>query len=79
MKNIKLPVLSVEKTGKRIHELRMNNRIKVKELQAILGVSHTAIYNWESGKGTPSLDNLVILAELFNVTINDIVQLEENK
>lgn len=79
MKNIKLPVLSVEKTGTRIHELRVSNKIKVKELQTILGISHTAIYNWEAGKGMPGLDNLVILAELFNVTINDIVQLEENE
>ena len=31
------------------------------------------IYNWTRGINLPTIDNLVVLSKIFNVSINDIV------
>lgn len=31
------------------------------------------IYNWFSGKNMPTLDNLVVLAQVLSVSIDDII------
>ena len=68
------PVLSLEATGKNIKQLRIERGISVKELQGILGFDNPqAIYNWERGRNMPSIDNLLILSEVFKVSINTIV------
>ena len=37
-----------------------------------------ALYKWERGLCLPTLDNLVILAELFNVSIEDILAIKKD-
>ena len=61
-------------TGNNILALRKAAGLTVKDLQLIFGfASPQAIYKWQSGQALPSLDNLVILSETFNVTIDAIV------
>lgn len=68
------PVLSLEETGSNIKKLRMEKGISVKELQGLLGFDNPqAIYNWERGRNMPSIDNLLVLSEIFGVAINEIV------
>ena len=68
------PVLSLEETGSNIKKLRMGKGISVKELQGLLGFDNPqAIYNWERGRNMPSIDNLLVLSEIFGVSINEIV------
>lgn len=68
------PVLSLEETGSNIKKLRMEKGISVKELQGLLGFDNPqAIYNWERGRNMPSIDNLLVLSEIFGVSINEIV------
>ena len=38
-----------------------------------MGISCQAIYRWQRGDALPSIDNLVILADLFGVQIDDII------
>ena len=46
----------------------------MKELQILFGFDNPqAIYNWEKGRNMPSIDNLLVLSEIFEVTINEIV------
>lgn len=69
-----LPQIDVERTGKRIKELMRKNHISVRELQTYLNLgSEQAIYGWLRGCNMPSIDNLYILSELFNVPIDEIV------
>ena len=57
----KRPILNLEKTGQIIRKIRIEKGISVRTLQNALGfVNPQAIYNWESGKNMPSIDNLVI-------------------
>ena len=42
--------------------------------QAVFGFEYPqAVYAWESGKSIPTIDNLLVLAHLFDVSIEEIV------
>lgn len=51
----------------------MQNEFSVDALAEDMGVSVQAVYKWESGRSMPTIDNLVCLAYLFDVRIDDIV------
>lgn len=74
---MEMPRIDLIKTGERIRELRKQNNISVEQLRSILGLSTgQAIYKWERGLNLPTLDNLVVLAEAFHVSMDDIIVLE---
>ncbi|HJE97130.1 MAG TPA: helix-turn-helix domain-containing protein [Ligilactobacillus acidipiscis] len=52
---------------------RKKNNFSQDELAAKLLISRQAISKWESGDSTPDLDNLVKLAEILNVSLDDLV------
>lgn len=65
------------RTGKRIADLRERAGLSVKELQKIFGfTTPNAIYKWQHGTAMPTVDNLVILATVFGVTMDEIIVLE---
>ena len=69
-----MPVLDMDATGKNIDHLRMAAGLSVRDLQDIFGFSTPqAIYKWIRGKSMPTIDNLVILAVIFNTTIDEII------
>lgn len=72
-----MPVICMEQTGHNIKVLREKNGYTVKQLQDALGFKDPqAIYRWQWGKSLPSIDKLVALSTLFNVTIDSILVLE---
>lgn len=74
---MEMPRIDLIKTGERIRELRKQNNISIEELRSILGISTgQSIYKWERGLNLPTLDNLVVLAEIFHVSMDDIIVLE---
>ena len=69
-----LPTVDMIATGLNINRLRCERGLSVRDIQNILGFNTPqAIYKWEWGKSLPTVDNLVILADIFNVTIDDIL------
>ena len=69
-----MPVIDVKATGEKINELRDMAGITVKDIQLFLGfASPYPVYKWINGKNLPTLDNLLALAELFGVKMDDIV------
>lgn len=73
-----IPVIDMEATGKNISQMRKGIRMTVRELQQNFGFNTPqSIYKWERGETLPSVDNLVILAEIFGVTIDEILVLDE--
>ena len=69
-----LPVIDMTATGKNIIKLRINAGLTVKDLQTIFGFSTPqAIYKWQRGTAMPTLDNMVVLAAVFGVNIEDIL------
>ncbi len=70
----KMPVIDMTATGKKIKDLRVSSGISIKELQAVLGFANPqAIYKWQRGDGMPSIDNLVVIASVFGVKVDDIL------
>lgn len=73
-----IPVINIVETGKNIDRLRKESNLSIRELAEILGfTTPQAVYKWVHGKNLPTLDNIVILAHLFRVTINEILVTEE--
>ena len=61
-------------TGRNIKRLRLEAGLSVRDLQEKLGfASPQAIYKWQSGLTAPTVDNLVILADAFDVEVDDII------
>jgi len=74
---MKIPVINLPMTGAKINLLRKKANISVKEIQEVFGFeSPQAIYKWIHGRNLPTVDNLIILAEIFNVTVDDILGID---
>lgn len=66
--------IDIEETGKNIEALRKKANISVKEMAKVFGfASGYPIYKWQHGESLPTLDNLVILADLLNVKLDDLI------
>ena len=66
-------------TGKNIERLRKNAGISVRDLQDVFGFgTPQAIYKWQHGTAMPTIDNLVVLADVLQVRIDDILVVERN-
>ena len=69
-----IPRIDMVNTGLNITRLRKANNLSVKEVQEVLSFNTPqALYKWERGLTLPTLDNLIILAELFNVSLEEIL------
>lgn len=69
-----MPTINIKATGENITKMRKNKGITVKALQNALGFSTPqAIYKWQQGMCMPTVDNLVILAAIFDCRIDDII------
>ena len=72
--NLKRPVIDLQATGKQIKTLMNASGITVRDLQEIFGFYYPqAVYAWLNGRNLPTVDNLLILSELFGVTMDEIV------
>ena len=69
-----IPIIDMIATGMNITRLRINAGLTVRDLQNIFGFSTPqAIYKWQRGDAMPTLDNMLVLAAVFGVTIDDIL------
>lgn len=73
-----IPVINIKATGERIKTLMDERELVVKDIQEELGLASVqAVYKWFYGQNLPNLDNLICLSHVFQVTIEDILVLEE--
>ena len=71
------PTIDMIGTGQNIAKLRVQNGFSVKQLQDIFGfATPQAIYKWQHGTALPTIDNLVVLAKLFHVHVDDILAID---
>ena len=69
-----LPIIDMIKTGQNIKKLRKEMGLSVKDLQHVFGfTTPQAIYKWQHGDCMPSIDNLVVLAAIFQVHMEEII------
>ena len=58
--------------GKKLSELRRQNGISQEKLAEMVGVSRQAVTKWESGKSNPDTENLIRLAEIFGISLDEL-------
>jgi transcriptional regulator with XRE-family HTH domain len=76
---VKIPIIDLVATGKNIKRIREASGISVRDIQDVLGFTNPqAIYKWQKGECLPTIDNLVILASVLGVTIDEILVTDED-
>ena len=71
---VNLPVIDMVRTGQNIARLRKQAGLSVRDLQDVFGfATPQAIYKWQQGVTLPTIDNLVVLAAVLQVRLDDIV------
>ena len=74
-----IPVIDMTATGINITRMRVNAGMTVRDLQDIFGfTTPQAIYKWQRGTALPTVNNLVVLAAVFGVRIEDILIFQRN-
>ncbi len=69
-----MPTIDMAKTGQKIHQMRVNSSMTIKDVQdACGGITAAAVCKWQAGQALPALDNLVILAHIWGVKLDDII------
>ncbi len=72
-----LPIIDMIKTGQNIKKLRKEMGLSVRDLQSMFGfTTPQAIYKWQHGDCMPSIDNLIVLATIFQVRVEDIIVID---
>ena len=72
-----MPTINMAATGANIKALIKNKGLRVADVQIRCGFSTPqAIFKWMRGDAMPTIDNMVILAHLLDVTIDKIIILE---
>ena len=59
--------------GNKLYELRKAKGLSQEELASRLEVTRQTVSKWELGDSTPDLEKLVLLAELFEVSLDELV------
>ena len=60
--------------SEKLKEIRKNEGLSQEQLAEKIGVSRQAITKWETGKGLPDVENMVIIAEIFKTTLDDLLR-----
>ena len=77
MNILSMPTVNRKATAVNIRRLMDKAGISVADVQEAMMFEYPqAIYKWLQGRNLPSLDNMVILAHLLHVTVDEIVILE---
>ena len=68
------PTIDMTATGANIKALIRTKGLRVTDVQKIFGFNTPqAVFKWMRGDAMPSIDNMVILAHLLDVTIDQII------
>ena len=74
------PVIDLPGTGRNIRRLREQAGVTVRELQAYFGFEYPqAIYKWQHGECLPSVDNLLALARVLGVPMEDLLVYDDRE
>ena len=75
---ISFPVINLAETGRCIERQRRQAGLTVRDLQTYFGFEYPqAIYKWQHGECLPTVDNLLALARLLQVSMEDLLVYED--
>ena len=74
-----MPTINMVATGRNIMRLRELAGLSVKDLAEIFSfATPQAVYKWQHGTAMPTIDNLVVLAAVLGVTMDEIIVIDSD-
>jgi transcriptional regulator with XRE-family HTH domain len=67
----------MEKLHERLKSLRIEHELTQQDIADKLFVSRQAVSNWENNKNFPDLKSIVLLSELFQISLDDFLKGEK--
>ncbi|MDR4329661.1 helix-turn-helix domain-containing protein [Bacillus pseudomycoides] len=64
--------------GSQLKKFRESKNFSQEDVARKVGVTRQAVYKWESNKSYPDIDNLILLSELYEVTIDELIKGSED-
>lgn len=61
----------------RLVNMRKSNNLSQEALAEKLGISRQAVSKWERAEASPDTDNLILLARLYGVSLDELLQTED--
>ena len=55
-----------------VKELRIKRKLSQKNVELLTGIDRTTISAYETGKRDPSIENVIKLADLYNVSLDQL-------
>lgn len=65
------------KFSKRLADLRKYNKLTQKQLAEIIGTNNSSVCDWERGRSEPSIEMIIALCRLFDVSADYLLGLED--
>src|SRR5699024_448916 len=63
--------------GNQLKKLREEHQLSQESLAVKVNVSRQAIYKWKNNKGYPDIENLIVISDIFDVTIDEIIRKDD--
>lgn len=60
--------------GSQLKKFRESKSFSQEDVARKVGVTRQAVYKWESNKSYPDIDNLILLSDLYEVTIDELIK-----
>ncbi len=74
-----MPVINMAATGAKIKELITGKGMAVRDIQKAFGfASPYPVYKWINGQSLPAVENLVVLAKIMDITVDDLLVVDIN-
>ena len=61
----------------RLVNLRKSNNLSQEALAEKLGISRQAVSKWERAEASPDTDNLILLARLYHISLDELLKTED--
>lgn len=69
-------IMNIE-IANRLVQLRKSNNLSQEALAEKLGISRQAVSKWERAEASPDTDNLILLARLYKVSLDELLRTED--
>ncbi|PEW30264.1 transcriptional regulator [Bacillus cereus] len=60
--------------GEQLKKLRELKGFSQEDVAKKIGVTRQAVYKWENDKSFPDIENLILLSEMYNVTLDELIK-----
>ncbi|WP_040471685.1 helix-turn-helix domain-containing protein [Lentilactobacillus kisonensis] len=60
-----------------LKSVRVSNGLSQNEVAAALRISRQSVSKWENGRTYPDIDNLILLSDLYETSVDNLVKSHE--